>query len=106
MLSVVVTSVPAMTTDQHPAESEETTGLTDRDRDILAFERQWWKYAGAKEAAVRERFGMSSTRYYQVLNHLIDQPAVLEADPMLVRRLRRLRDERRSQRSARRLPGA
>ena len=64
--------------------------LSDRDREILEFERQWWKYAGAKETAVREKFDMSSTRYYQVLNALIDKPEALEADPLLVRRLRRL----------------
>jgi hypothetical protein len=78
-------------------------GLTRRDREILAFERQWWKYAGAKEQAVRELFDMSATRYYQVLNALIDTPAALAADPMLVKRLRRLRASRQRQRSARRL---
>ena len=78
-------------------------GLTRRDRDILAFERQWWKYAGAKEQAIRELFDMSATRYYQVLNALIDTPAALSADPMLVKRLRRLRASRQRQRSARRL---
>ncbi|CUR55577.1 conserved hypothetical protein [metagenome] len=77
--------------------------LSDRDREILEFERQWWKYAGAKEQAVREKFDMSSTRYYQVLNSLIDKPEALEADPLLVRRLRRLRAARQRQRSARRL---
>ena len=78
-------------------------GLSDRDRAILEFERQWWKYAGAKETAVRDKFDMSSTRYYQVLNALIDRPEALEADPLLVRRLRRLRSQRQRQRSARRL---
>lgn len=78
-------------------------GLSDRDRDILAFERHWWKYAGAKESAVKEQFDMSSTRYYQVLNALIDRSDALEADPLLVRRLRRLRSQRQRQRSARRL---
>ena len=77
--------------------------LSDRDREILHFERQWWKYAGAKEQAVRENFDMSSTRYYQVLNALIDRQDALEADPLLVRRLRRLRAQRQRQRSARRL---
>ena len=77
--------------------------LSDRDRDILEFERHWWKYAGAKETAVREKFDMSSTRYYQVLNALIDRPEALEADPLLVRRLRRLRAARPRPRSARRL---
>ncbi|MEQ6900223.1 DUF3263 domain-containing protein [Nocardioides sp. YIM 152588] len=78
-------------------------GLSERDSEILAFERQWWKYAGAKESAVREKFDMSSTRYYQVLNALIDRPEALAADPLLVRRLRRLRSQRQRQRSARRL---
>ncbi|MGD9959219.1 DUF3263 domain-containing protein [Nocardioides sp.] len=77
--------------------------LSERDREILEFERQWWKYAGAKEQAVREKFDMSSTRYYQVLNNLIDKDEALEADPLLVRRLRRLRAARQRQRSARRL---
>jgi hypothetical protein len=79
------------------------SALSDRDREILEFERHWWKYAGAKETAVREKFDMSSTRYYQVLNALIDRPEALEADPLLVRRLRRLRAARQRQRSARRL---
>lgn len=77
--------------------------LSDRDREILAFERRWWKYAGAKEEAARELFDLSATRYYQVLNALIDSPAALEHDPMLVKRLRRLRSTRQRGRSARRL---
>jgi len=77
--------------------------LSDRDRAILEFERQWWKYAGAKEQAIRELFDMSATRYYQVLNALLDNPAALEADPMLVKRLTRLRATRQRARSARRL---
>jgi hypothetical protein len=82
---------------------EGADALGRRDREILAFERQWWKYAGAKEQAIRELFDMSATRYYQVLNALIDTPAALAADPMLVKRLRRLRASRQRQRSARRL---
>ena len=77
--------------------------LSERDQQVLAFERQWWKYAGAKEQAVRELFDMSATRYYQVLNALIDSPAALAHDPMLVKRLRRLRVSRQRARSARRL---
>jgi Protein of unknown function (DUF3263) len=79
------------------------TELSERDRAILDFERQWWKYAGAKEQAVKEKFAMSSTRYYQVLNALIDRPEALAHDPLLVRRLRRLRATRQRARSARRL---
>lgn len=77
--------------------------VSERDQAILEFERHWWKYAGAKETAIRDRFDMSSTRYYQVLNALIDRPEALAADPLLVRRLRRLRATRQRQRSARRL---
>ena len=78
-------------------------GLSDRDLAVLGFERQWWKYAGAKEQAIRDLFDMSATRYYQVLNGLIDRPEALTADPMLVKRLRRLRASRQRARSARRL---
>lgn len=83
--------------------SESAEGLTERDQQILAFERQWWKYAGAKEQAIRELFDMSSTRYYQILNTLIDTPQALAFDPMLVKRLRRMRNSRQRARSARRL---
>lgn len=78
-------------------------GLSDRDRQVLEFERQWWKYAGAKEQAVRELFDMTATRYYQLLNALIDDPAALAHDPMLVKRLRRMRSSRQRARTARRL---
>jgi hypothetical protein len=77
--------------------------LSARDAEILGFERQWWKFAGAKEQAIRDTFQMSATRYYQVLNALIDQPAALVHDPLLVKRLRRLRATRQRMRSARRL---
>ncbi|GAA3247130.1 MULTISPECIES: DUF3263 domain-containing protein [Pseudonocardia] len=77
--------------------------LDRREREILAFEGQWWKYAGAKEQAIRELFDMSATRYYQVLNALVDKPEALAADPLLVKRLRRLRQSRQRTRAARRL---
>lgn len=86
----------------HPIEGP-TEGLSHREREILAFERQWWKYAGAKEQAIRELFDMSATRYYQLLNNLIDRREALAADPMLVKRLRRLRTTRQRARAARRL---
>ncbi|GAB2690096.1 DUF3263 domain-containing protein [Thalassiella azotivora] len=79
------------------------TQLSTRDQEILAFERQWWKYAGSKEQAIRELFDMSATRYYQVLNSLLDSPEALAYDPMLVKRLRRMRATRQRARSARRL---
>lgn len=74
-----------------------------RDAEILTFERQWWKFAGAKEQAIRDKFQMSATRYYQVLNALIDKPEALAQDPLLVKRLRRLRATRQRNRSAKRL---
>ena len=77
--------------------------LDRREREILAFEGQWWKYAGAKEQAIRELFDMSATRYYQVLNALVDRPEALAVDPLLVRRLRRMRAARQRQRSGRAL---
>ena len=77
--------------------------LDRRDHEILAFERQWWKYAGAKEQAIRELFDMSATRYYQVLNALLDKPEAMAADPLLIKRLRRLRTSRQRTRAARRL---
>lgn len=76
--------------------------LSDRDREILDFERLHWKYAGAKEAAVRERFDLSLTRYYQVVNALLDRPAAVEYDAQLVSRLLRLREARRLERTRRR----
>ena len=86
-----------------PAAPSGAGGLSEREHDVLAFERKWGKYAGAKEAAIKDLFDMSATRYYQVLNALIDKPEALVADPMLVKRLRRLRATRQRTRSARRL---
>jgi len=86
----------------HPIE-DQSESLSGQEYEMLAFERQWWKYAGAKEQAIRELFDMSATRYYQALNSLIDRPAALAADPMLVKRLRRLRSGRQRARAARRL---
>ncbi|MFS8478109.1 MAG: DUF3263 domain-containing protein [Micromonosporaceae bacterium] len=79
-------------TDRPPA--AERPALTEREERILAFERQWWRHAGAKEQAIRDTFGLSATRYYQLLNRLLDNPLALERDPVLVRRLRRLRAAR------------
>jgi hypothetical protein len=85
----------AAASPEPPAEKTETPeGLTEREREILAFEARWWKHAGSKEQAIRDAFGLSSTRYYQVLNTLLDKPAAVEHDPVLVGRLRRLRATR------------
>jgi hypothetical protein len=77
--------------------------LDEREQQMLALERQWWKYAGAKEQAIRELFDLSATHYYQLLNALIDREDALAHDPMLVKRLRRLRTSRHRARTARRL---
>ncbi|GGI07810.1 DUF3263 domain-containing protein [Egicoccus halophilus] len=77
-------------------------GIDERARQILDFEREWWRYAGAKEQAVRERFTLAPTDYYQLLNTVIDDDAALAYDPMLVKRLRRLRSARQRQRAAKR----
>jgi hypothetical protein len=69
--------------------------LSPRDQAILDFERSWWTEPGPKEGAIRERFDLSPTRYYQVLSDLLDAPEALGYDPLVVRRLRRLRDRRR-----------
>jgi Protein of unknown function (DUF3263) len=84
-------------------DGREPPDLSARDAEILTFERQWWKFAGAKEQAIRDKFQMSATRYYQVLNALIDKPEALAQDPLLVKRLRRLRATRQRNRSAKRL---
>lgn len=76
-------------------------GLSGREREILDFERRWWKYAGAKEQAIRDRFDLSATRYYQLLAGIIDRREALEYDPMLVKRLRRMRASRQRALSAR-----
>lgn len=82
---------------------EEAAGLSDRDARILAFEREWWRHGGAKEGAIRTRFGMNVTEYFQVLNVLIESDAAFVHDPMLVKRLRRMRDARQRGREARHL---
>jgi hypothetical protein len=80
-----------------------TGELTARETEILAFERHWWRYGGAKDAVLREHLAMSSAHYYQALNALLDRPEALVHDPLLVKRLRRLRIARQRQRSTRRL---
>jgi hypothetical protein len=74
------------------------TDLSERSREILAFERTWWQTPGAKEGAIRERFGFSGTKYYRLLNELIDDPGALAHDPLTVRRLRRRREQLRRSR--------
>ena len=77
--------------------------LGERERSVLAFERQWWRHAGAKEEAIRRQFGVGPTAYYQLLSRLLDDPAAIAYDPMLVKRLQRQRASRRRRRSGGRL---
>jgi hypothetical protein len=76
-------------------------GISELELRILDFEASWWRYAGAKEAAIKELFELSAARYYQLLNDLIDRDDALAASPMLVKRLRRLREARMNTRTAR-----
>ncbi len=76
-------------------------GLSELETRILEFEGTWWKFAGAKESAIKELFDLNAPRYYQLLNDLIDREDALIAAPMLVKRLRRLREARMSARSSR-----
>ena len=79
--------------------------LSERDMRILAFERSWWRQPGAKEQAIADLLGLSATRYYQLLNELIDRPEALGFDPVLVKRLRRQRARRKRMRQAPPEPG-
>jgi hypothetical protein len=81
-------------------ETGSTSDLDQRSRDVLDFEREAWKLSVTKERAIRERFGFSPSRYHQVLHRIIDRPEALVYDPMLVRRLRRVREVRRRARTA------
>lgn len=99
----MTSSVPADLTG--PSGDPSARALGERDARLLAFERAWWTYADSKEEGIREQFGMSTTRYYQALNALLDEPAALAHDALLVKRLRRERDRRQRERSARRLRG-
>lgn len=78
-----------------PHEREDSDVLSSLDRSILRFEAEWERHSGAKERAIRAQFDLSTTRYYQMLNRLIDTPAAVRADPMLVARLQRVRAARR-----------
>ncbi len=80
-----------------------TAGLSEQQASLLEFEKQWWALPGSKESEIRERFDISPTRYYQLLNALIDSEVALAHDPLLVKRLRRLRSTRQKERTARRL---
>lgn len=82
-------------------------GLSTRTRDIIDFERTWWRtLPGTKSEAIRERFGLSDSRYYQLLNEALDEPGVADYDPLVVKRLRRRRALRRRSRFDSQYPGS
>ena len=78
---------------------ESSAALSDLEVRILDFERQWWRYAGAKETGIKEQFNISAREYYELLNNLIDREDALAAAPLLIKRLRRLREARIAARS-------
>lgn len=77
---------------------EVTSALSDLEVRILDFERQWWRYAGAKDVGIKGQFGLSTREYYELLNNLIDREDALVASPLLIKRLRRLREARLAKR--------
>ena len=86
-----------MTTSSEGISSPRLSELETR---VLEFEKQWWRYAGAKESSIKELFNLTPPAYYQLLNNLIDREEALLAQPMLVKRLRRLRESRTEARAA------
>jgi hypothetical protein len=95
-----IVSLASVSPTSTEGKAGEVAALDQRDRDLLDFEREAWKLRMSKERAIRERFGFSAARYHQLLNRAIDRPGALAYDPMLVRRLRRIRDARRRKRVA------
>jgi hypothetical protein len=79
-------------------------GLSEQDLAVLEFEARPWQHAGAKEQAIRDQFGLSAARYYQVLGRVIESPAALVHDPLLGRRLQRVRAARLAARAERLRP--
>jgi hypothetical protein len=83
--------------------NDSADGLSELEIKMLEFERTWWRHAGAKESSIKELFNLTPPAYYQLLNNLIDRPAALMAEPLLVKRLLRLREQRTASRSSSRL---
>jgi hypothetical protein len=86
-----------------PASDASSSGLSEFELRMLEFERTWWRHAGAKESSIKELFNLTPPAYYQMLNNLIDRPEALMAEPLLVKRLLRVRQQRTSARSSNRL---
>jgi len=86
-----------------PLNDPANTGLTEFEVKMLEFERSWWRHAGVKESSIKELFNLTPPAYYQLLNNLIDREAAVMAEPILVKRLRRLRESRTQARSSSKL---
>jgi len=86
-----------------PLSNPATTGLSELEVKMLEFERSWWRHAGVKESSIKELFNLTPPAYYQLLNNLIDRDDALVAEPILVKRLRRLRESRSVARSSSKL---
>jgi hypothetical protein len=99
----VVATLGRVTSPRQVPQPGSADELDERSRQILDFEREAWRLEVPKARAIRERFGFSPTRYHQLLHRAVDHPAALAYDPMVVRRLHRLREARRRRRVAGRL---
>ena len=86
-----------------PLHDAANAGLSEFEVKMLEFERSWWRHAGVKESSIKELFNLTPPAYYQLLNNLIDREAALMAEPILVKRLRRLRESRTVARSSSKL---
>ena len=86
-----------------PLNNPATSGLSELEVKMLEFERSWWRHAGVKESSIKELFNLTPPAYYQLLNNLIDREEALMAEPILVKRLRRLRESRTEARSSSKL---
>jgi len=86
-----------------PLNDPATASLSEFEVKMLEFERSWWRHAGVKESSIKELFNLTPPAYYQLLNNLIDREAAVLAEPILVKRLRRLRDSRTQSRSSSKL---
>lgn len=65
--------------------------LSERHAAMLDFERSWWDEDEPRDRVIRERFQCSPDEYHAELTGVLDDPAALDHDPLVVRRLRRLR---------------
>ena len=86
-----------------PLNDASSSGLSELEIKMLEFERTWWRHAGAKESSIKELFNLTPPAYYQMLNNLIDREAALLAEPLLVKRLLRVRQQRTAVRSSSKL---